>query len=53
MIIEFDPGQREQLKEYVRIGGQAEVIAYTEEDGALRMIGKAYIRFMSWLSYAY
>jgi multidrug resistance efflux pump len=53
VIIEFDPGQRDQLKEYVRIGGQAEVIAYTEEDGVLWMIGKAYIRMMSWLSYAY
>jgi multidrug resistance efflux pump len=53
VIVEFDPGQREQLKEYVRIGGQVEVIAYTQEDGVLRMIGKAYIRMMSWLSYAY
>ena len=53
VIIEFDPGQRDQFKESVRIGGQAEVIAYTEEDGVLWMIGKAYIRMMSWLSYAY
>ncbi len=53
VIIEFNPGQREQLKEYVRIGGQAEVIAYTKESGILRMLGKAYIRMMSWLSYAY
>jgi len=53
VIIEFDPGQRDLFKEYVRIGGQAEVIAYTEEDGVLWMIGKAYIRMMSWLSYAY
>lgn len=53
VIIEFDPGQLDQIKEHVRIGGQAEVIAYTEEDGVLWMIGKAYIRMMSWLSYAY
>ncbi len=53
VIIEFDPGQREQLKEYVRIGGQVEVIAYTDEHGLLRTLAKAYIRMMSWLSYAY
>ncbi len=53
VIIEFGTGQRDQLKAYVRIGGQADVIAYTEENGILKMIGKAYIRMMSWLSYAY
>ena len=53
VVIEFNPDQHDQLKEYVRIGGQAEVIAYTNEQGLLRMIGKAYIRMMSWLSYAY
>ncbi|WP_456404055.1 HlyD family secretion protein [Thiolapillus sp.] len=53
VMVEFDPGQREQLLDYVRIGGQVEVIAYTEEAGLLETIGKLYIRFMSWFSYAY
>ncbi len=53
VMIEFDEVQREQLRDYVRIGGQVEVMAYTEESGLLRMIGKLYIRAMSWFSYAY
>ena len=53
VMIEFDEDQREQLREYVRIGGQVEVIAYTQEQGLLKTIGKLYIRMMSWLSYAY
>lgn len=53
VMIEFDPQQRDQLKEYLRIGGQAEVIAYTNEHGLLRTLAEAYIRMMSWLSYAY
>jgi len=53
VMIEFDEGQREQLQDHVRIGGQVEVMAYTEEAGLLKMIGKMYIRAMSWFSYAY
>lgn len=51
--VEFDPGQIERLKGYIRIGGQAEVIAYTEGHGFLKLLGKLYLRLMSWLSYAY
>jgi multidrug resistance efflux pump len=47
------PDQLEQIKDNLRIGGQAEVIAYTEGHGILKLLGKIYIRFMSWLSYAY
>ena len=53
VIIGFDPGQNERLREQVRVGGQAEIIAYSEEGGLLRLLGKAYIRLLSWLSYAY
>ena len=53
VIIGFDPGQSERLREQVRVGGQADVIAYTEDGGLLRVLGKAYIRLLSWLSYAY
>ena len=53
VIIEFDPSQHEQLKGHLRIGGQAEVMAYTEGYGLLKLLGKAFIRLMSWFSYAY
>ncbi|MGB5764292.1 MAG: HlyD family secretion protein [Sedimenticolaceae bacterium] len=53
VVIGFDPGQQEQLRDYVRIGGQVDVIAFSEGHPLLLMLGKAYIRIMSWLSYAY
>lgn len=53
VIVSFDPDQREQLRDYVRIGGQAEVIAYSDGHGILKILGKIYIHFMSFLSYAY
>ncbi len=53
VMIELDPGQDERLGEQVRIGGQVEVIAYTEKARLLKVVGKAYIRMMSFLSYAY
>jgi multidrug resistance efflux pump len=53
VIISFDPAQRESLRAHIRIGGQAEVIAYSEGQPLLRLLGEAYIRGMSWLSYAY
>jgi multidrug resistance efflux pump len=53
VIVSFDPDQREQLRDHVRIGGQAEVIAYSDGHAILKILGKIYIRFMSFLSYAY
>ncbi|PCJ32273.1 MAG: hemolysin D [Moraxellaceae bacterium] len=53
VVIKFDPGQREQLENDIRIGGQAEVIAYSENSWLLKYMGKFYIRVMSWFSYAY
>jgi len=53
VVIKFDPEQHSQLQENLRIGGQAEIIAYTDKCRLLRIFGKAYIRMMSWLSYAY
>ena len=38
---------------WLRIGGQATVIAYSEGTSVLRLLGKAYIRIASWLSYLY
>ena len=45
--------QDEALKDQLRIGGQASVIAYSEGTGLLRLLGKVYIRIASWLSFAY
>lgn len=53
VIIGFDAGQDDALKEQLRIGGQASVIAYSEGTGILKLLGKAYIRLASVLSYAY
>ena len=47
--VDADPALRAQL----RLGGQASVIVYSEDSTVLRWLGKLYIRFMSYLSYAY
>ena len=53
LVIGFDVAQHESLRRQLRVGGQASVIAYSEGHGVLKLLGKAYIRLMSWLSYAY
>ncbi len=53
VVIDFDTGQDEQLVHHLRIGGQADIIAYTRDEGPLRLLGGWYIRMMSWFSYAY
>ena len=53
VVIGFDTAQHEALRRQLRVGGQASVIAYSEGHGLLRLLGKAYIRLMSLLSYAY
>jgi multidrug resistance efflux pump len=53
VIIGFDTGQDEVLREQLRIGGQASVIAYSEGTGLLKILGKIYIRVASLFSYAY
>lgn len=53
VIIGFDTERDPALLRQLRIGGQASVIAYGEGAGLLRLLGKAYIRLASWLSYAY
>ena len=52
VVISFSTEQQ-ALRDQLRIGGQASVIAYAEGHGMLKLLGKAYIRLMSWLSYAY
>jgi multidrug resistance efflux pump len=53
VIIAFDTQQDANLRKQLRIGGQASVIAYSEGTTLLRLLGKAYIRVASCLSYVY
>ncbi len=53
VIIAFSLKQDESLRKFIRIGGQAEVIAFTEGHGFLNSLAKIYIRVMSYFSYAY
>ncbi|EED36119.1 secretion protein HlyD [Luminiphilus syltensis NOR5-1B] len=51
--IRFDVNQQPELREQIRIGGQAFVIAYNDAPAPLRWLGKLYIRIASIFSYAY
>jgi multidrug resistance efflux pump len=53
IIIDFDLNQKEILKNYIRLGGQVEVIAFTEGYDFLNQLAKYYIHFMSFFSYVY
>jgi multidrug resistance efflux pump len=53
VVVELDPAERPKMRR-VRVGGQAAVLVYTDDDNALmNALGAAYIRVMSWLSYLY
>ncbi|MNQ27000.1 HlyD family secretion protein [Pseudomonas sp. Irchel s3a18] len=55
VIIEFAPGALGELRDLrgIRSGGQAEVMAFPSAGNPLNPIGRVFLRFMSWLSYAY
>ena len=55
VIIEFTQDARNMLRgsRAVRAGGQAEVMAFPSPDHPLNPLGRAFLRVMSWLSYAY
>ena len=53
VIVGFDARQDPALRDALRIGGQASVIAYGEGSGITKLLGKLYIRVASWLTYAY
>ena len=36
-----------------QVNGQADVIVYATENSILNALGRAYVRLLSWLSYAY
>ncbi|MCY1509659.1 Multidrug resistance protein MdtN [compost metagenome] len=52
VIVEFAPGELAKLRG-IRVGGQAEVMAFPREGNPLNPLGRLVLRLMSWLSYAY
>ncbi|MCL1141782.1 HlyD family secretion protein [Shewanella gaetbuli] len=48
VTIHFDD---EQAKGMRRVGGQADVMVYTEEDSMMNLFGRFWIRAVSWFSY--
>lgn len=52
VIIEFAPGELSDPRG-IRAGGQAEVMAFPSEGHVLNLLGRLFLRLMSWLSYAY
>lgn len=52
VVVELETGE---LNDYrgLRVGGQAEVMAFPTEGNPLNLLGRAFLRVMSWLSFAY
>lgn len=48
VAIQFDD---DTARGFRRVGGQADVIVYTQDSSVLNMFGRIWIRLMSWLSY--
>jgi multidrug resistance efflux pump len=52
VAVEFEPVEQARLQK-VRVGGQAEVLVYTDRGRLMNPLGAFYIRLMSLLSYLY
>jgi multidrug resistance efflux pump len=52
VAVEFDPAERAKLRG-ARIGGQADVMVYTGDNPVMNLLGRLFIRLMSYLSYLY
>ena len=52
VIVEFDARERARLTN-LRVGGQAEVMAFPTQGNPLNPLGHAFLRAMSWVSYVY
>lgn len=52
VIVEFDGNERARLQN-LRVGGQAEVMAFPDQGNPLNPLGRVFLRAMSWLSYLY
>jgi multidrug resistance efflux pump len=55
VVVEFAPGEARQLAKLrgIRVGGQADVMAFPTEGNPLNLLGRLFLYLMSWLSYAY
>lgn len=53
VILEFDPHQNEVIYKQLRVGGQASIMLYSDNQGLLAVLGRLFMRVMSWLTYAY
>ena len=55
VIVEFAPGEVARLAKLrgIRVGGQADVMAFPTEGNPLNPLGRLFVFLMSWLSYAY
>lgn len=55
VVIEFDEDAINALRDSraIRAGGQAEVMAFPASGNPLNPLGRLFLSFMSWLSYAY
>ena len=53
VIVEFDPRQNEVIYKQLRVGGQASIMLYSDNQGLLAVLGRLFMRVMSWLTYAY
>jgi multidrug resistance efflux pump len=52
VIVEFDESERAGLHN-LRVGGQAEVMAFPNPGNPLNLPGRVFLRVMSWVSYLY
>lgn len=52
VVVEINPGELPSLRG-MRVGGQAEVMAFPTPGNPLNPLGRLYLRLMSWFSYAY
>ncbi|MFC0398834.1 HlyD family secretion protein [Paraburkholderia rhizosphaerae] len=52
VIVEFTKDERSRLRD-IRVGGQAEVMAFPTQGNPLNPLGRVLIRAMSWVSYLY
>ena len=52
VIVEFTPGASVPIRD-IRVGGQAEVMAFPTKGNPLNPLGRVFLRVMSWLSYLY
>jgi len=55
VIVEFAPGEVSKLAKLrgIRVGGQADVMAFPTQGNPLNPLGRLFLYLMSWLAYAY